>query len=286
MLGLACSVPAAGIFPRTPGGVLLHFGYYSIATSSFFSNQGRIDTLIAYRNHNLDFYGEFGLGGGKTLTWHIPLLKYQKWALSDPQWGLGDLELNGHLLLGQGRLKIAAGLGLGIPTGDSRGQVSLLPGAELLSPAGRDSLRLPFGDGEWNLLLSLLGGLPVWRSLALSFEATYNLRTRGYADVLQGHVRMQYEFHTWPAMKWQPFVINNFHLPLSSPDPDLMHPLGFGDGVFFAGPAYGINGIHGKIGIGVCRHAAIPLIMGMDPRWNPRNIYADFHDVLYLFFTF
>lgn len=184
LFGVGVARPAAAGPPwtRDEGSFYVGAGYAVLRADQVFAPDFSVVRIQPYTQHVVSLYGEVGILR-RWITATVEAVVYRRNHLEAQGYtqGLGDLRLGVWTGLLQRPLHLAAGLLLGVPSGDpdpSRGlDAHADEGARLIARS------LPTGSGEWNLeaRLSLghsFGGARHWPLLHYAIaEAGYLLHT-------------------------------------------------------------------------------------------------------------
>ena len=175
---LIISLGYGGAWPQKRFGGFFKLSELFLVSERALPLQGRLE----YMNYITNFYGEFGVTNNFTVGAYIPYFYSTATSLSNynlddnTSGGLGDMELLLRKGLSIDPVVISLELVLGIPAGSGSGLFTT-------------------GDGEFNALLNLKGGIslypiPMFAGVSLG----YNLRSLQFSDHFRGEAEVGYTF--------------------------------------------------------------------------------------------
>ena len=204
-------------------------GLTTISTDRYHPLTGGSVTTAQFHQQVYSFYGEYGLTDRLEAVVNFPFYRRASFPNLTPGQGVGDPEF---------------GLRYGVLTGQWPLAVSVAAEAPLGTPNkfGYDQtdpaiyLRLPTGDGEWN----------VWTRAALSHsvgpafftvQAGYNKRTGGFTDQYSYGAQVGYQFFgkVWVTLNER--TLNN----VRAPNLNKFGSIGLGEGVAYSTAGVGAS---------------------------------------------
>jgi hypothetical protein len=182
------SAPAAhaGPWMREPGHFYISLAYQGLSAERLYGGSLEVVPISGLRIHTLTFYGEIGaIPRWLNISIDGDLFRHTEAVGQAYTQGMGDLRLGFWTGLLQSRVRLAAALLLGVPSGDPE------PDAQSSDLETQHLARsLPTGDGEVDVEARLSFGTSFGRARYwplehyLVAELGYRVRTRGFADDL------------------------------------------------------------------------------------------------------
>ncbi|MEQ9378986.1 MAG: transporter [Imperialibacter sp.] len=161
-----------------------------ITADQFFDKEGNIVPITTSSIYLTNFYGEYGITDRIDIIGTVPLiarnvLNERQFTLSgrtepgDAVTSLGDMLVGAKYGIIQDKaFVLAAGVYFGLPTGN---------------PGGGNTMLLQTGDGEFNQLLRLEGGVSLHPIPAYAtFGVGFNNRTKGFSEELHYNAEVGY----------------------------------------------------------------------------------------------
>lgn len=201
LAALALPVEAsAQAWTRDAGDGYVNLSYRYLAANGFYGADGEAVPSADFNQHALGFYGEVGIiDQYLTLNVNADLVRRNELPGQGAVTGLGDTQVALWSGLLRDPFRLAVGVALGIPTGDS--MPSAGEGAD--DVAQITARTLPTGDGETDVTLQVAAGHGFavdGTSLEMFVQgvAGYAIRTEGFTDQFvyraEGGLRIREEF--------------------------------------------------------------------------------------------
>ncbi|MGY3091354.1 hypothetical protein ACVWYF_004420 [Hymenobacter sp. UYAg731] len=231
--GLLAPVPATagGGWTRKKKKGYVKVGLTTVSTDRYHPLTGGTIETAQFRQQVYSIYGEYGLTNRLEATLSFPFFRRATFPGLTPGQGVGDPEI---------------GLRYGVLTGKWPLAVQVAVEAPLGSPNvfGRDRanpnsyLRLPTGDGEWNVwtraaLSHSLGQLPAF----ITVSAGYNKRTGGFTDQYSYGAQAGYHFFNKLWLTATERTLAN----VRPPDLSKFGAIGLGEGVAYSTAGLGAS---------------------------------------------
>lgn len=179
-----------------------------IRADQFFTAEGNIVPITTTSIYLTNFYGEYGINNKIDLIASVPLvarnvLNETNYSLSgrtepgDAVTSLGDMLVGAKYGIVQDRaVVLAASVYFGLPTGN---------------PSGGNTMLLQTGDGEFNQLVKLDGGvsfhpLPAYATFGVGF----NNRTKGFSEEFHYNVELGYTFREKVLLSARVWSVSSF----------------------------------------------------------------------------
>jgi len=199
---------AGGGWVSKKGHGFLKFEQRMIRADQYFSAEGTLLPITTTSIYLSNFYGEYGISNKVDIVASLPLLARNvlnetRYSLSgrvepgDQVTSLGDFQIGAKYGIVQDRaVVLAAGVYFGLPTGN---------------PGGGNTMLLQTGDGEFNQLLKLDGGisfhpLPAYATFGVGF----NNRTKGFSDEWHYNLEGGYTFKSKILLSVRVWSVNSF----------------------------------------------------------------------------
>lgn len=185
---VAAQAPSAhaGPWMRDPGHFYAGLAYQGLSTVRLYGGSQAVVPISELQVHTATFYGEIGvIPRWLTISIDGDLFRHTESVGQGYTQGMGDLRLGFYTGLVQSRVRLAAALLLGVPSGDPEPKAN---SADLETQHLARSL--PTGDGEVDIEARLSFGTSFGRARRwplehyLVAELGYRVRTHGYADDL------------------------------------------------------------------------------------------------------
>ncbi|WOK05306.1 transporter [Imperialibacter roseus] len=161
-----------------------------IIANQFFDKEGNVVPITTSSIYLTNFYGEYGITDRIDIIGTVPLiarnvLNERQFTLSgrtepgDAVTSLGDMLVGAKYGIIQDKaFVLAAGVYLGLPTGN---------------PGGGNTMLLQTGDGEFNQLVRLEGGVSLYPLPAYAtFGVGFNNRTKGFSEEFHYNAEIGY----------------------------------------------------------------------------------------------
>lgn len=179
---------AGGGWIRKKNSIYAKMSFSRLATDRFYTSDGQKISTADFTTWSLDAYAEYGIAERWDAVLRFPAYKRSSFETTKSASGIGDLGMELRYGVTTGRWPFALGVGVDAPTGDERltAEVKDDPGAVIV---------LPSGDGEWNYRFNLYAShaFEQWPAY-VTFDAGYNLRTRGFTDEYTIGLQAGYRF--------------------------------------------------------------------------------------------
>ena len=184
---------------------------------------GTVETA-SFNQQVYSVYGEYGLTDRLEATLNFPLFRRAAFPGLSPGKGVGDPEVGLRYGLLTGKWPLAVAVAVEAPLGNPN-----VFGRDRADPA--IYLRLPTGDGEWNVwtraaLSHSLGRLPAFATL----NAGYNMRSGGFTNQYSFGAQLGYQFFNKLWLMAAARTLGN----VRPPDLRRFGAIGLGEGVAYS----------------------------------------------------
>jgi hypothetical protein len=223
---------AGGGWTQKPQSLYAKLGFNWLSSDRFFTIAGNELKTSLFYLRTLDLYVEYGLIDRLTAQLSFPLLRSANFENTEAATGIGDLSLELKYGLFQNDFPVAIALGVDIPTGDSKA-IGLLKNDNF-----GGFIRLPTGDGEWNIwtkvyLSHSFHPIPAY----FTIDGGFNFRTQGFTNQYALGVEVGYKF--FDAL-WMTARVRRLAL-VNTPNSALSGAIGLGEGVEFNSVGLGLS---------------------------------------------
>jgi len=234
-LGLLAAAPAraGGGWTRKQKKGYVKAGLTTVSTDRYHPLTGGTITTARFRQQVYSVYGEYGLTDRLEATLNFPVFRRASFPDLSAGQGVGDPEIGLRYGVLTGRWPLAVGVAEEAPLGNPN-----VFGVSAADPSVY--LRLPTGDGEWNVwtraaLSHSLGPLPAFFTLS----AGYNKRTGGFTDQYSYGAQLGYKLLDKLWLTATERTLDN----VRAPDLAKFGTIGLGEGVAYstAGPGASYN---------------------------------------------
>lgn len=225
------SAHASGGWTRKKKKGYVKVGLTSVSTDRYHPLTGGTINTARFRQQVYSVYGEYGLTDRLEATLSFPFFRRATFPTLSPGQGVGDPEIGLRYGVLTGKWPLAVGVAVEAPLGN--------PNVFGVSDADPNVyLRLPTGDGEWNVwtrtaLSHSLGKLPAFFTLS----AGYNKRTGGYTDQYSYGVQLGYKFFDKLWLTATERTLDN----VRAPDLAKFGTIGLGEGVAYSTAGLGAS---------------------------------------------
>lgn len=256
-LGLAAApAEAGGGWTRRKQKGYVKAGLTTVSTTRYHPLAGGTVETARFRQQVYSVYGEVGLSDRLEATLNFPVFRRAAFPTLTPGQGVGDPEIGVRYGVLTGRWPLAVGVAVEAPLGNP-------------NEFGRDPadpsivLRLPTGDGEWNVwtraaLSHRLEKLPAY----LTLSAGYNQRTGGFTNQYSYGAQLGYQLFGTLWLTAQARTLDNVRVP----DYQQFAAIGLGEGV-----AYSTAGLEASYAITPHLSATVDGAVGFG---KLRNVYS------------
>lgn len=230
LLALA-SARAGGGWTRKKKKGYVKVGLTTVSTDRYHPLTGGTIPTAQFRQQVYSVYGEYGLTDRLEATLNFPFFRHAAFPNLSAGQGVGDPEIGLRYGVFTGKWPLAVQVAVEAPLGN--------PNVFGVSDADPNVyLRLPTGDGEWNVwtratLSHSLGTLPAFFTLG----AGYNKRTGGYTDQYSYGGQFGYMFFDKLWLTAQARTLDN----VRPPDLTKFGTIGLGEGVAYSTAGLGAS---------------------------------------------
>ncbi len=224
-------VRAGGGWTRRKKKGYVKVGVTTVSTDRYHPLTGGTIPTARFRQQVYSVYGEYGLTDRLEATLNFPFFRHAAFPDLSAGQGVGDPEIGLRYGVLTGKWPLAVQVAVEAPLGN--------PNVFGVSPADPNVyLRLPTGDGEWNVwtraaLSHSLGTLPAFFTLS----AGYNKRTGGYTDQYSYGGQFGYKFFDKLWLTAQARTLDN----VRPPDLTKFGTIGLGEGVAYSTAGLGAS---------------------------------------------
>lgn len=206
-------------------------GLTTVSTTRYHPLAGGTQPTDRFRQQVYSVYGEYGLSNRLEATLNFPVFRRAYFPTVTPGQGVGDPEIGLRYGVLSGKWPLAVGVAVEAPLGSPN-----VFGRDRNNPGG--TLRLPTGDGEWNVwtraaLSHTLGTLPAFFTL----NAGYNKRTGGFTDQYSYGAQAGYQFF---GKAWLMATVRTL-ATVGNPNPGQFAAIGLGEGVEYSTAGLGTS---------------------------------------------
>ena len=206
-------------------------GFTTVSTDRYHPLTGGTIETARFRQQVYSLYAEYGLTDRLEATLNFPFYRRASFPSLTPGRGVGDPEVGLRYGVLTGKWPLAVGVAVEAPLGDPNefGRSETDPNV---------FLRLPTGDGEWNVwtrasLSHSLGTLPAFFTLS----AAYNKRTGGFTDQYSFGAQVGYKLFDKLWLTATERTLDN----VSAPDLTKFGTIGLGEGVAYSTAGLGAS---------------------------------------------
>ncbi|WP_152559878.1 hypothetical protein [Hymenobacter sp. IS2118] len=206
-------------------------GLTTVNTTRYHPLAGGTVETAHFRQQVYSVYGEYGLLDRLEATLNFPVFRRAYFPTITPGQGVGDPEIGLRYGVLTGKWPLAVGVAVEAPLGSPN-----VFGRDPTDPS--IVLRLPTGDGEWNVwtraaLSHTLGTLPAFFTLS----AGYNKRTGGFTDQYSYGGQAGYQFF---GKAWLTANVRTL-ATVGTPDLSQFAAIGLGEGVEYSTAGLGAS---------------------------------------------
>ncbi|MBC8084351.1 MAG: hypothetical protein H7Z21_14200, partial [Hymenobacter sp.] len=231
LLLTAAPMLAGGGWTRKKKRGYVKAGLTAVSTDQYHPLTGGTINTARFRQQVYSLYGEYGVTNRLEATLNFPVFRRATFPNLTPGQGVGDPEFGLRYGVLTGRWPLAVGVAVEAPLGNpnvfGRGR-----------PDPSIYLRLPTGDGEWNVwtraaLSHTLGSLPAFFTLNVG----YNQRTGGFTDQYTYGAQLGYKFFDKAWVTATVRTLDN----VRAPNLAKFGSIGLGEGVAYSTAGPGVS---------------------------------------------
>jgi hypothetical protein len=202
-------VVAQSGWTRSKGGFFGKAGYYIVSGDKYINVAGQALKTNAFTQQAFTLYGEYGVTKNITAILNYPILKFNRYSVTETVGGIGDPQLELRFALLKKIPVVSAGLGMELPLAKKQNFAY----HKVVNPVlgVKEYINLPTGEGDFKYWGSLsvsssFGSIPAWATA----WTQYQVRGKDPLSKIDYHNRAKLGFEL--GYKWTPKFWTNARL--------------------------------------------------------------------------